>query len=165
VAAPRLYGDEKIVLVEYAKPSGGHPLAWGTLGVGILGLLYFLFRGREGSGGRRESGFGPGLPMPLPTPIPRDPSRLTFVMLRPTAGDPHESPSFRGPDGKMFSLDEMIARVRAGGRSDVAFTAAGDVRQGSIDAAKAHIQGAGIQVWENSSTKSVGRSIERGYYR
>lgn len=157
------YGGEKIVLVEYARPSKGHPWMWGTLGVGVLaGLAYFFLRGREGWGGRES---GAGLGMPAPSVIPRDLTRLTFVMAGPTADDPSRPPSFHGPDGKMFSIDDMIMRIKAGGRSDVTFVAAGNVRQGSIDVARGRVKDAGIQIWESVSAKSVGHSMERGCYR
>jgi hypothetical protein len=156
-----MYGDEKIVLVEYVKPSNGHPLVWGGASVGIIaGFLYFFLRGRQGPGGR-ESGFGTG--MPAPTAIQKDPARLTFVMVTPTADDPSRPSSFRGSDGKLLLLEELIARVKAGGRSDVALKIRGDVRAGAAASARARITEAGIKIWDDLAT--VGHSPERGSYR
>lgn len=158
---PRSYGNEKIVLVEYDKPSKGHPWLWGGVGVGVLaGLAYFFLRGRAGWGGRDS---GARTEMPAPVAIPKDPTRLMFVMVSPTADDPSRPSSFRGADGKMFALDEMIARIKAGGRSDVTLKIRGDVREGSVDSARVRVKEAGIKIWDGSA--AVGSSLNRGCYR
>jgi hypothetical protein len=136
--------------------------SWRGLGAGVaLGgvgvLLYFLIKGLGGSGGR-----GAGLALLM---RPRDEKRLTFVMTQPTADDPSRPMSFRGSDAKMFSLDEMISRVKAGGRSDVTLKMAGNVRQGSAESALTLVKQAGIEVWKEAAPGGASVSgNDRGQY-
>jgi hypothetical protein len=151
----------------------GTGVAVGAVGV----LLYLLIRnlglgggGARGEGGRGESGRGlgpevptvpPMPPMPPMPPLPKDEQRLLFVMTQPTADDPSRPMSFRGPGARAFALEEMIARVKAGGRSDVTLKTAGNVRQGSADSALSLVKQAGIKVWVSGIGPAVN---DRGQY-
>jgi hypothetical protein len=146
----------------------GTGLAVGGIGV----LLYLLLKnlgggGGGGGGGGRGRGEGraelpePAIPppmMPPPLPLPpraRDEKRLTFVMTQPTADDPSRPMSFRsrdeGPGARTYALDELLARVRAGGRADVTLKITGDVRESSAQSAQDLIKRAGIVVWKEDA--------------
>jgi len=148
--------DRVIVVVPDQKKS--HPILWfgvGAVGV-IAGLLFF--RGRQGWAGGRGTGprdQGSATPVPVTT-IQHDPERLTFVMMSPS--------SFRGPEGKIYSLNELVLRVAAGGRMDVTLKIPGSIRQGDVQAAKATIKGAGIDVFEASTPVLASGWHERGIY-
>lgn len=161
------------------------------LGVGVA--LYFLIRnlgfgGGFGFGGGRGEARDEGAPAPSSTPptMPRDEQRLEFVMVSPTTIDDKVS-AFSGPGNKIFSLEEMLARIKAGGRTDMILKIRGDVISGPADAAEAVIKTAGIDIWtqappplfpEKQPTRvsgnvrgqygarsAVGRGICRGYGR
>lgn len=131
--------------------------SWRGLGTGVaLGgvgvLLYLLIKNLGGQPGPAGRGTGPAstISTPLP-PRPKDEKRLTFAMTQPTSAEPTRPMSFRGPDARAASLEEMVARVKAGGRSDVTLKTAGDVRHGSAESALALIKQAGIEVWKEVS--------------
>jgi len=89
---------------------------------------------------------------PIP-PRPRDQARLSFMMTGPTFKEVLRGPSpmrFRllgDSSARTYFLEEMIARIQAGGRSDVNLKIRGDVRQGSADDALRLLAQAGIKVW------------------
>jgi len=143
--------------------------AWrGAATVGALGaagvLLYFLVK-NLGLGGRgKDDRSKLASPAPGVLPPPGDARRLTFVMTQPTPAAPSLPMSFRGPDAKDYSLDEMIARVRAGGRSDVVLKISGNVRAGSAESAKDLVKKAGIEIWIEGGTRVSGAANGRGQY-
>ena len=79
--------------------------------------------------------------------MPRDEQRLEFVMVRPTTLD-DKTLGFRGPGETIYSLDETIARIKAGGRSDMILKVRGDVITGPATVAEAQIKKAGIDIWK-----------------
>ena len=121
-----------------------------SLGFGLYLLIQNLgFGGGSGFGrGRGEArDEGASAVPPSPSLLPRDEQRLEFVMVLPTTrGD--KTTAFRGPDGKIYALEEMIARIKAGGRIDVLLRVRGDVISGPADDAEAQIKQAGIDLWK-----------------
>lgn len=152
--------DRVLVLVQEPARSQGHPFMWLGIGTGVLvGLIYWL-RGRPGWGGHGGGLLGPGTPDATPVPvttIPHDADRLTFLMTTPKI--------FRGPDGKTYSLHELIVRVAAGGRMDVALKIPGNILEGDYLSAKALIKSAGIEVLESPPAVSGWYQSSRGAYR
>lgn len=129
------------------------------VGLGVGFALYFLIRNLGFGGGFRFGGErgetrGDGTPAPpaTPPPMPRDEQRLEFVMMRPTTLD-DKTTAFRGPGGTIYSLEEMIARIKAGGRTDMTLKVRGDVITGPADAAEVAIKSAGIDIWKPASEK------------
>lgn len=117
------------------------------LGLGVGYGLYRLIRDLGFGGGRGEArgdGTAPGPPTPS---IPRDEQRLEFLMVGPTSPDNRKA-AFRGPGGQLYALEEMIARIKAGGRADVLLRIRGDVISGPADEAEAEIKRAGIALWK-----------------
>lgn len=156
------------------------------LGAGVGFALYLLIsglglgRGRgEGRGKGREPPSEPPRPKedeesaastPTPTPPkptpprPKDLERLTFVMTQPLAAEPFNPMSFLlRAENRTYSLGGMIARVKAGGRSDVALKIRGDTRTGSGDEALAFLKESGIEVWEDKGAARVSGNA-RGQY-
>lgn len=160
----------------------------------LVSGLGFGRRGREGSGPEGK-GPGPGEateevptpvevempPKPMPEPLPPEPmprptrptrpkdvKRLTFVMTSPLGTEPYNPMAFQliEEGRKTYSLGGLIARVKEGGRSDVALKIRGDIRTGSADEALSFIKKAGIEVWEEgtSSVPAVSGN-DRGQYR
>jgi hypothetical protein len=169
-------GQPRYVIVPVRESVREYPVASaiGRFGIsaGIGFALYLIITGLGfGVGGGRGSGEGRGEgrgEAPPPPPVPKDELRLEFAMFHPT---PEEHPripmGFRGPGAKMYSLEEMIARVKAGGRADVALTIMGDVRHGSVVEARAHIKQAGIEIWEESTSARIPSRVSgnaRGHY-
>ena len=122
------------------------------LGLGVGFGLYWLIRNFGfggggfgfGGGGARDEGAPSPPAMP---PIPRDEQRLEFLMMGPTTLD-DKTPTFRGPGGKIYALEEMIVRIKAGGRTDMTLKVRGDVISGPADDAEAQIKKAGIDIWK-----------------
>jgi hypothetical protein len=81
--------------------------------------------------------------------MPRDEQRLEFVMVGPTMLD-DKTAAFRGPEGKIYSLEEMIVRIKAGGRDDMILKVRGDVISGPADVAETQIKKAGISIWKTA---------------
>lgn len=129
--------------------------------VGAVGvLLYLLIKNLGGPGERGRGGGGkatvPSLlqpPAALPLPPPRDLKRLTFVMQQ---ASPNEPAVFRArdeaPGAKAYTLEEMISRIRAGGRADVTLKATGAVPHGAIEAAVGRLKQAGLEVWKEAAS-------------
>ena len=163
------------------------------VGLGVGFALYLLIRNLGFGGGRSFGGEGgeargegapalPSTPAPSPPPtppMPRDEQRLEFVMVRPTTLD-DKTTVFRGPDNQIYALEEMIARIKAGGRADMTLKVRGDVIAGPADVAEAQIKKAGIDIWNSASEKPPapvktvsgnargqygGRGCYRGYRR
>ena len=170
----------------------GKVVLGGAVGFGLYLLITGLGFGGVGRGdGRGERGERTDVPSPSPTPPrPRDDQRLSFVMFQPTivpkpTDDVPKLLRFRlsgsGPGGQSYSLEEMIARVKEGGRSDVALGATGGVIHGPWETAKDLVKRAGLEVWlfdtstpaSPSSPPAVsgnargqyGRAVGRGVYR
>lgn len=123
------------------------------LGLGVGFGLYLLIRnlgfgGGFGFGGGRGDARDEGPPTPPSSPpMPRDEQRLEFVMAGPTTLD-NKTPTFSGPGGKIYALEEMLARIKAGGRTDMLLKIRGDVISGPADDAEAQIKKAGIDIWK-----------------
>ncbi len=147
---------------ESAAESFGKAVLGGAVGFALYILVTGLGLGGRGEG-RGEGGRGrgeplaepPSVPSPPPPPRPKDEKRLTLVMMQPTASGPESPMSFRlkddDPSTKTYSLEEAIARIRSGGRSDVNLRIRGSVRAGSADAALELLRRAGIQVWKEET--------------
>lgn len=119
------------------------------LGLGVGFGLYLLIRNLGfGFGGGRGEAREEGAPAPplTPPPMPRDEQRLEFVMVGPTTLV-DKTLAFRGPGAKIFSLEDMIVRIKAGGRTDMTLKVRGDVISGPADDAEAQIKNAGIDIW------------------
>ena len=146
--------------------------SFGAVGVILYLLIKNLGLGGHGSG-REEHGGPPAQVSPpikdaqRPTaqvsPPIKDAQRLVFVMNHPTVADGSQTMSFRGSDAKLYALDELIARIRAGGRSDVTLKTAGNVREGAAAAARDQLRQAGIEIWTESGARVSGNA--RGQYR
>lgn len=126
------------------------------LGAGVGFALYLLIRNLSFGGGFRFGGErgetrDEGAPAQPPS-MPRDEQRLTFVMMRPTTLD-DKTAVFRGPGDTIYSLEEMIARIKAGGRADMILRIRGDVITGPAHAAEAAIKSAGIDIWKPAREK------------
>ena len=120
------------------------------VGYGLCLLIQNLGLGGGFGGGRGEArgdGTSPALPGSSPPSIPRDEQRLEFLMVGPTTPN-NKKATFRGPGGQIYSLEEMIARIKAGGRTDVLLRVRGDVISGPTDNAEAEIKQAGIDLWK-----------------
>jgi len=140
----------------------------GTLGTiflgGVVGFgLFFVVTGLGGQGGR-----GTPLLSQRPRFRPQDDKRLSFVMVEPkVAGG---LMGFRLRDGepsKIYALEELISRIKEGGRTDVELRASGDVPHGSWEEARALIKRAGVTVWLAESAAapvSAGSWGSRGEY-
>jgi hypothetical protein len=128
------------------------------LGLGVGAALYFFITGL-GFGGRgrgRGEGRGEGrdvseLPVPPVTPPvpvrPRDEKRLNFLLS--TRGFELRDENWKPTSpAKSYSLEEVIFRVKEGGRSDLALKASGAVIQGAYDSALERLKQAGIVVWK-----------------
>jgi hypothetical protein len=102
----------------------------------------------------------------LPPPRPKDEQRLTFVMTQPT--ESARPMSFRlldeGTDTRVYALEDLIARVKAGGRSDVTLKIAGNVIESSAQSALALIKQAGIEVWKDVTSIPRVAGNNRGQY-
>jgi hypothetical protein len=149
-------GPEYVLVVDRGGQRSSSGRVVGTVaGVGAVGVLLYLLVKNLGLGTRGgQDGAGAAPPAP---PRPRDEQRLLFVMTQPTADDPSVPMSFRSPvEGKTYALDEMIARIKDGGRSDVTLKIAGNVRAGSAESALSLVKQAGIEVW-----REVGSGVAR----
>lgn len=131
-----------------AEKSSAETISKFGVGIGFGFALYFLIqnfgfgRGFGFGGGRGEARDG------APPLLPRDEQRLEFVMVGPSTLD-DKTAAFRGPDSKIYSLEEMIARIKAGGRTDMTLKVRGDVIMGPVDDAEAAIKSAGIDLWKH----------------
>lgn len=118
-----------------------------VLGGAVGFALYFLIAG-FGFGGR---GRGEGeAPSPSPPPRPKDETRLSFLMTEPRVfGHPAGFQLRTGGklEPKLYAVEELIARVKEGGRSDVELRASGAVIQGPWDDARESIKRSGLTVW------------------
>ena len=135
-----------------AENSSAETVSKFGVGLGIGFALYYLIRnlgfgGGLGFGGEGGEARGEGASAPAPPSMPRDEQRLEFVMVRPTTND-DKTTAFRGPGGTIYALEEMIARIKAGGRTDMTLKVRGDVISGPADAAEAAIKRAGIDLWK-----------------
>lgn len=158
-----------------AERSAGEDFGKLVLG-GAVGFALYLVATGLGFGTGRGSGTGTGpSPSPTPTPpqpttpapFPKDTARLAFVMTGPTT-PPHTQPmtfQLRGDLARTYLIDDLVARVKAGGRSDVSINFRGDVLQGAIDAARAAIKHAGLQSWEEAAGAPKVVGSDRGLYR
>lgn len=144
-----------------AEGSAGATLGKVVLGGGVGFALYLLVTGL-GFGGRGEASAASR---------PKDDKRLSFLMIEPKI--PGRPAGFRlqGDDPtKTYSIDDLVARVKEGGRTDVELRASGDVIQGPWNEARDLIKRAGLTVWiaETSGAPSrVGfscRENARGQY-
>jgi hypothetical protein len=138
-----------------------NPGNFGNLVIGgITGFSLYLLAAYLGRGGRGEGGSG--------DVRPKDEHRLTFTMMQPTQ-PPYTLPavfSLTGDPARTYSVDELISRVKDGGRVDVTLKIRGDVIQGATDAARTRIKQAGLELWEEkpSSAPAKVSGNARGEY-
>jgi hypothetical protein len=111
----------------------------GAVGFG----LYLLITGLGFGGLGRGEGQGE-----VPLPIrPRDAQRLNFLLSsrgfesRDADWKPTTPPT-------IYTVNELIARVKDGGRADVALRILGSAIQRDVDAALAALKQGGIDVWK-----------------
>lgn len=154
----------------------------GNFGKVVLGgaagfALYFLF-GRGGLGfGESGDGEGrgeprlptepPAVPPPSPPPTrPRDEARLNYVLS--SAGLEQRDANWKPPAvKKIYALEEVIARIKDGGRSDVTLKVSGDAREGTLRDVLAGLKQAGIDVYRLEATPPAPPSVSgnaRGEY-
>lgn len=143
----------------------------GAVGFGLYMLvtgLGFGLGGGDGARGRgegREEDRGEGPPVPAPTK-PKDEVRLN-VLLSPKGFE------LRGVDwkpaaaAKILTLEEVVARVKDGGRSDLNLKISGDAIQHDVDAALAAFKQRGIDVLKVDASASAPARVSgnaRGQY-
>ena len=138
-----------------AENSSAETVSKFGVGLGVGFALYYLIRNLGfGGGGLGGLGFGGGEARgegaPVPPPMPRDAQRLEFVMVGPTTLD-DKTMAFRGPGDTIYALEELIARIKAGGRTDMSLKVRGDVISGPADDAAAALKRAGIDLWKPAS--------------
>lgn len=128
-----------------AAASFGKVVVGGAVGFALYLLISGLGLGGRGRGdGRGEEPASP----PTPPARPRDDKRLSFVMVAPTKPGGPAGFRLQGNDPKkIYSIDDLVARVKDGGRTDVELRAAGDVIQGPWDDARDRVKRAGLTVW------------------
>lgn len=130
---------------------------------GITGFSLYLLAAHLGLGGRGEESGGAARS--------KDDHRLTFTMTQPTKL-PNTQPmvfALTGDPARTYSVDELISRVKDGGRVDVTLKIRGDVIQGAANAARSRIKQAGLELWEEkpSSTPAMPANVSgntRGQY-
>jgi hypothetical protein len=127
---------------------------------GITGFSLYLLAAHLGFGGGRGDGSSG-------SQRSKDEHRLTFTMTLPTKS-PYTQPmafALSGEPSRTYSVDELIARVKDGGRVDVTLKIRGDVLQGAADAARKRVKDAGLELWEEkpASSPSVSGNA-RGVY-
>lgn len=130
-----------------ARESGaagfGKVVLGGAVGFGLYLLVTGL--GFGGSTGRRgASGAEPAPPVPT---RPQDEKRLNFL-LSPRGFEARAADWKLLPVAKIYSVEEVITRVKEGGRSDMSLKISGAAIQGAVDAALAALKQAGIDVWK-----------------
>jgi hypothetical protein len=133
------------------------------LGVGFGFALYYLVTGLGFGAGGRGEGEGLGEPtspteppsVPPPPPArPKDETRLNFVLS--ATGLEQRDANWRPPAmKKIFTLDEMIARIKDGGRSDVTLKISGDVREGTLRETLSRLKQVGIDVYKLEATPTA----------
>jgi len=112
-----------------------------------FGLVYFFGTGLGlGGGGRGRADETKS----------KDENRLSFIMIEPKMfGKPSGFRLRDGDPAKIYSLNELIARVKDGGRTDVELRSSGAVIQGPWDEAKELIKRAGLTIWSAESSPSI----------
>jgi hypothetical protein len=130
--------------------SFGKVVLGGAVGFALYFLITGLGLGGRGSGGR-GSGSGEGeAPSPSLPPRPKDETRLSFLMTEPSVfGHPAGFQLRTGGklEPKLYVVEELFARVKEGGRSDVELRATGAVIQSAWADARALIKRSGLTVW------------------
>jgi hypothetical protein len=136
-----------------AEDSVGDNLVKALLGVGAgFGLFYLATYFGFGGGGHGSGSSS--------APRALDAKRLSFVMT--PAGFQQRTDT--GLDPQIYSTDDLIARVRDGGRADVELRASGAVLEGQWQQARDRIKHSGIVVFEPAPPTVSGFSRGRGYY-
>ena len=152
-------------MADSAAKGVGSLVLGGAVGFGLYMLITGLGFGFGGSGGRGR-GEGRGEDRGAAPPArPRDEERLNFL-LSPRGFE------LRGADwkpvaaAKSLTLDEVIARVKDGGRTDVNLKFSGDAIQRDVDAALAAFKQHGIDVVkvESASAPAHVSGNARGQY-
>lgn len=109
------------------------------VGIGA-GLGYLIYRLISGFGG---SGFG------LNDAAAKADERPLELLIRARDGVTSQTELLLA--GQIMTIDQVIARVRSGGRDDVDLLAAGDARHGDVDAAMKALATAGIKIWNREA--------------
>lgn len=112
------------------------------LGMGVGFAIYMLVGGTGGFGFGRNAGAGTG-PGPAAPPRPRD-TQPVEILVKPSPADPKKA--VIETEGKIVTVDDLVARIAAGGRRDVLVKVRGDTIQGGWDDIHAALTSAGIQV-------------------
>jgi len=141
---------------ESAASGLGKVVVGGAVGFGLYMLVTGLGFGGWGRGGRGDSGEDTGTSAPLPPARPRDPQRLNFLLS--TKGLEERDADWKIPSvPKIYSVEDAIARVKDGGRSDVTLRISGSTIQGVVDATLAALKRAGIVVWKMTGASPPAR--------
>jgi hypothetical protein len=129
------------------------------LGVGVGLAIYMLFGGSGGFGLGRGGGFGrgeaaPAGPPQAPTAPPRPPDAIPIeVRVKPSPTDPKQG--VIELEGKIVTVDDLVARIHEGGRRDVVVVVRGDTIQGAWDKIHDAIVAAGIEIVRRTPPSSA----------
>ena len=158
-----------------AEDSAAASLGKFSLGVGVGFALYFFITGLGFGGRGRGEGRGEDRGRDVPEPIaplvpppvparPRDDKRLNVLLS--TRGFELRDENWKPLSvAKIYSLEEVIARVKEGGRNDLALKVSGAVIQRDYDSALVGLKQAGIVVWKAETPPPVHTSGNaRGQY-
>lgn len=153
----------------------GKVLLGGAVGFGLYMLISNLGFGGRGAGRGEGHGEGPPIPTPQPVPTPppaptpppkpKDEKRLSFRLS--SKGFELLDADRKSADGKTYTLDEVIARVKEGGRSDLELAVSGGARQGDVDKAREAFQRADlkVEISEKHATARVSGNARGEYGR
>jgi hypothetical protein len=121
----------------------GKVMLGGAVGFGLYLFITGLGFGGTGRGEGRGAGAGPA----VPPSRAKDQEPLQFVLrstgLHLRVDDPKTA--------KTYSLEEVIARIKEGGRADVELTISGGAREGTVEAVRTGLRQAGISVHEREA--------------
>ncbi len=142
----------------------GKVVLGGAIGFGLYLLITGLGFGGSGRGEGRGEGRGDAPPpapsAPAPT-RPRDEQRLNFLLSASGSFEPRDVDWKPSTTTKIYTLEELIVRVKEGGRSDVSLKISGAALQGAVDAALAALKKAGIKVWMTEASSPTGSPAAR----
>jgi hypothetical protein len=143
-----------------AAKSVGSLVLGGAVGFGlymlITGLGFGFGGGGRGRGEGREEDRGE-------TPPARSKERLNFL-LSPRGFEPRGADWKPAAAAKILTLEEVVARVKDGGRSDLNLKVSGDAIQRDVEAALVAFKQHGIDVVKVETTAAHVSGNARGQY-